>query len=112
LRRGEQKNCIGYHGPAACIVPLAAEGVHRDRDPARAALAAYLRYLAERPEDMTVRWLANVAAMTAGEYPDGVRPSLRLAANAFASAPFPRFRGVSTEAGAELMGHSGRGVRA
>ncbi len=110
MRRGEQKNCIGYHGPAACIVPIEAAGVHRDAGPAKAALAAYLRYLAERPDDVTVRWLANVAAMTAGTYPDSVPTPLRVGPGAFASAPFPRFRDIAMHAGLDIMDPSGGAI--
>ena len=110
LRKGEQKNCVGYHGPAACIVPLEAAGVHREPEAAAAALDAYKRYLAERPDDMTVRWLANVAAMTAGRYPDAVPEALRLDVKAFASAPFPRFRDVAMKAGLDVFDPSGGAI--
>jgi FG-GAP-like repeat/ASPIC and UnbV len=110
LRRGEQKNCIGFHGPAACIVPIEAPGVHRDAAPARAALETYLRYLRERPEDDTVRWLANVAAMTAGEFPEGIPPALRVGEKAFSSAPFPRFRDVAMSVGLHIMDPSGGAI--
>jgi hypothetical protein len=107
LRRGEQKNCVGMHGPAVCIVPIEAEGVHRDPAPARAALETYKRYLAERPEDPAVRWLASVAAMTAGEYPAAIPAPLRLRDKAFASAPFPRFRDVAMRVGLDVLDPSG-----
>ncbi len=111
LRRGEQKNCIGFHGPAACILPIEAAGVHRDAAPARAALAAYRLYLAERPEDLTVRWLASVAAMTAGRYPEGLPESLRAEPKSFAQAvKFPRFRDVSMDAGLHVMDPSGGAI--
>ena len=34
----------------------------------------FMAYLEKRPEDIGVRWLLNVAAMTLGEYPDKVPP--------------------------------------
>ncbi len=111
LRRGEQKNCIGFHGPAACILPIEEAGVHRDAAPAQAALAAYLRYLAERPDDLTVRWLANVAAMTAGQYPEALPPTLRADEKAFASAgEFPRFHDVAMHVGLDIMDPSGGAI--
>jgi hypothetical protein len=111
LRRGEQKNCIGFHGPAACILPIEEAGVHRDAAPAQAALAAYLRYLAERPDDLTVRWLANVAAMTAGQYPEALPPTLRADEKAFASAGgFPRFHDVAMHVGLDIMDPSGGAI--
>jgi hypothetical protein len=111
LRRGEQKNCIGFHGPAACILPIQGAGVHRDAAPAEAALSAYSRYLAERPEDLTVRWLANVAAMTAGQFPNGLPQPLRAKEGAFRSpGQFPRFPDVAMEIGLDIMDPSGGGI--
>ncbi|HEY7574767.1 MAG TPA: VCBS repeat-containing protein, partial [Thermoanaerobaculia bacterium] len=111
LRRGEQMNCIGYHGPAACILPIEAAGIHREASPAKAALSAYLRYLAERPEDMTVRWLATVAAMTAGRFPDGLPAALRPRPGAFApAAKFSRFRDEAMERGLHVMDPSGGAI--
>ncbi len=111
LRRGEQKNCIGFHGPAACILPIEGAGVHREPAPARAALSAYLKYLAERPDDLTVRWLANVAAMTAGQNPQGVPEALRVDPGAFAPSPsFSRFPDVATHVGLDIMDSSGGAI--
>ncbi|MGH9369775.1 MAG: FG-GAP repeat domain-containing protein, partial [Thermoanaerobaculia bacterium] len=111
LRRGEQKNCIGYHGPAACILPIEGAGVHRDAAPARAALEAYLRYLSERPEDLTARWLANVAAMTAGRYPQGIPEAWRVDPKALASpGHLPRFRDVAMSVGLQILDPSGGAV--
>ncbi|MGE5278847.1 MAG: FG-GAP-like repeat-containing protein, partial [Acidobacteriota bacterium] len=111
LRRGEQKNCIGYHGPAACILPIGEAGVHRDPAPAQAALDVYLRYLAERPDDLTVRWLANIAAMTAGRYPDGLPKGLRADPKTLAPAgPFPHFSDAAMKAGLDVMDPSGGAI--
>ena len=52
LRRGEQKNCIGYHGPAACIFPISESGIHRDKEAALAAMRIFSEYVPERPDDL------------------------------------------------------------
>jgi len=111
LRRGEQKNCVGFHGPAACLLPIEGAGIHRDPAPAQAALSVYLRYLAERPDDVTVRWLANLAAMTAGRYPDGVPAALRLEPGALESREaLPRFHDIAMHVGLEIMDSSGGAI--
>ena len=111
LRRGEQKNCVGYHGPASCILPIEAAGVHRDPEPAGAALEAYLRYLERKPDDLAARWLANVAAMTAGRFPDAVPERFRVAAGALASSePFPRFHDVAMHVGLDVRTPSGGAI--
>jgi hypothetical protein len=111
LREGEQRNCVGYHGPAACILPIEGAGVHREAGPALAALAAYGKYLDERPDDLTVRWLANVAAMTAGRFPDGIPEPLRPAPSSLASpVRFPRFPDVAMRAGLDVTDPSGGAI--
>jgi hypothetical protein len=72
LRRGEIENCVACLGPSSCILPIAPEAVHQRTDGSREAIRWFTAYLQERPEDLGVRWLLNIAYMTLGEYPDGV----------------------------------------
>jgi hypothetical protein len=48
--------------------------------------------------------------MTAGRYPEGVPEALRVDPGAFASAPFPRFRDVATQAGLDVFDPSGGAI--
>ena len=70
LRRGELDNCVACVGPSSCIFPIAPEARHQFPSGSRAAIGHFQAYLKQRPEDLGVRWLLNVAAMTLGEYPD------------------------------------------
>ena len=72
LRLGEQQNCIDDHNLASCLLPIAAEGVHKLQDGSRAAIAYYRAILKKTPYDLTSRWLLNIAYMTVGEYPHQV----------------------------------------
>ena len=72
LRRGELENCVACVGPSSCIFPIAPEAVHQFPSGSRAAIEHFQAYLKQRPEDLGVRWLLNVAYMTLGEYPAGV----------------------------------------
>ena len=72
LRLGEQTNCQQGHTSASRIVPNAPEGRHHDPAGSRRAAGAYTRILEEYPDDLTARWLLNVASMTLGEHPVGV----------------------------------------
>ena len=111
LRRGEQKNCIGYHGPAACILPIGEAGIHRDKEPALAAMRIFSEYLGEKPDDLVVRWLLNVAAMTAGQYPEGVPEARRADPKAFVSPEdIGRFRDVAMAVGLDIMDSSGGAI--
>ncbi len=86
LRRGEIENCVACCNESSCIFPLAASAVHRRPSGSREAIEHFTRYLRQRPEDLGVRWLLNVAYMTLGEYPQRVPPEFLL--------PLGRFAGI------------------
>jgi ASPIC and UnbV/FG-GAP-like repeat len=69
LRRGETENCVACCIGASCIFPLAPEAVHQSPSGSREAIGRFTTYLKQRPEDLGVQWLLNVAYMTLGDYP-------------------------------------------
>jgi Tetratricopeptide repeat len=75
LRHGEVENCVACRNEESCIFPLAAGAFHQKTSGSREAMARFTTYLRKRPEDIGVRWLLNIAAMTLGEYPAGVPDS-------------------------------------
>jgi hypothetical protein len=86
LRRGEIENCVACCNESSCIFPLAASAIHRRTAGSREAIEHLTRYLRQRPEDLGVRWLLNVAYMTLGEYPGRVPPEFLLPLGRFAEA--------------------------
>jgi hypothetical protein len=105
LRRGEVENCVACVGPSSCIFPIAPEARHQFPDGSRSAMGHFLDYLKERPEDLGVRWLLNVAAMTVGDYPDGVPSEYRLGLEGKPSeAPMGRFINIAAEVGLSTRG--------
>jgi hypothetical protein len=86
LRRGEVENCVACCNESSCIFPLAATAVHRRVAGSREAIEHFRRYLGQRPEDLGVQWLLNVAYMTLGEYPEGVPGEFLLPLGRFAAA--------------------------
>ena len=72
LRRGETENCVACCNGSSCIFPLVPEAVHQSPSGSREAIRRFTTYLEQRPEDLGVQWLLNVAYMTLGEYPAGV----------------------------------------
>jgi hypothetical protein len=72
MRRGETENCIACCNGSSCIFPLAPAAVHLRPSGSREAIRLFTAYLQERPEDLGVQWLLNVAHMTLGTYPDAV----------------------------------------
>jgi len=104
MRKGETDNCVAHHTAKSCLLPIQAEGVHVDQAGSRAAMG-YLRESLKRsdpagPVHLCSRWLLNVAAMTVGEYPQGLSAEERIDPSVFASeAEFPRFPDVAPELG-------------
>ena len=75
LRLAERNNCVAGHTADACILPLQASGIHKDKSPSRKAIETFETFLKESPEDPNyydVVWLLNIAYMTVGEYPGKV----------------------------------------
>lgn len=111
LRRGEQENCIDHHTGDACLFPIEEGGIHRFQDSSRAAMEELAVLLREAPDDLTHRWLYNVAAMTVGEYPDAVPEQWLIPADAFASDyDIGRFEDRAAEAGLATVGLAGGSV--
>jgi hypothetical protein len=111
LRLGEQTNCVGYHGPASCLLPIRGAGIHQDKTGALAAMKNFTEYLSEKPDDVLVRWLLNLAAMTAGQFPDGVPAAFRIDPKVFTSAyDIKRFPDVAMKVGLEIMDSSGGAI--
>lgn len=107
LRRGEVENCVACVGPSSCLFPIAAEAVHLRPEGSRAAVRDFTAYLAERPDDLGVRWLLNIASMTLGEYPDKVPPDYRIALDRFRSSHDPgRFTNVALRVGLDTRGQN------
>jgi hypothetical protein len=85
LRRAETENCVESCCEGSCIFPLRLEAVHRKPEGARQAVRFFTEYLRQRPKEMGVRWLLNLAYMTLGEYPDGVPAEELIPTSAFRS---------------------------
>jgi hypothetical protein len=105
LRRGEIENCVACVGPTSCIFPIAADARHKQTSGSREAMGHFAAYLRQRPEDVGVRWLLTIAAMTLGEYPDGIPAGLRLPTDLFASTlDIGRFPNIAPSVGLDTRG--------
>lgn len=108
LRLGEQENCIARHSIDSCLLPIRGSGVHEVSRGARAAVATYLTLLERTPTNLNARWLLNIAAMSAGMYPDGVPTQWRIPLEVFRSDfELPRFFDVAPRVGLDVLGLSG-----
>jgi hypothetical protein len=107
LRRGELDNCVMHHNREMCLFPLSRAARHQSGDGARQAVA-YFSAPRARPENLEVRWLLNVAAMTVGSYPEGVPERFRIGPAAFASARTRVASGTWRARGPGAAGQRGR----
>jgi VCBS repeat protein/ASPIC/UnbV protein len=108
LRRGELDNCVMHHDREMCLFPLSKSAAHHTGDGARQAFDHFSRYLELDPDSLEVRWLLNIAAMTAGTYPEGVPDRFRIGPQAFASEEDPgRFWDVAAAAGFNRVDNAG-----
>ena len=100
LRLGEQENCLNNHSTDSCLIPIRGAGVYKSQQAPRAAIEIYSRLLEQTPDDLSFRWLLNLAYQTVGEYPAGVPETWRLPPQIFESDyEIPRFFDVAMKAG-------------
>ncbi|MDA8018653.1 MAG: CRTAC1 family protein [Thermoanaerobaculia bacterium] len=111
LRLGEQQNCLEQHSAEACLLPIRGGGVHRRQEASLEAMEILGDILRETPDDLTSRWLYNVAAMTVGRYPDGVADGWLVPPAAFESQhDISRFPDVASGVGLATVGLAGGSV--
>jgi tetratricopeptide (TPR) repeat protein len=108
LHRSEMENNV-YRDPGErCIFPMAP--AHKFAKPADSAKAIqyFLHYLKQKPDELEVKWLLNIANMTTGTYPSGVPPQYLLDPQLFQSAEnVGRFKDVAPAAGVNTFSMAG-----
>ncbi|HJW30782.1 MAG TPA: VCBS repeat-containing protein, partial [Saprospiraceae bacterium] len=108
LRLGEQENCFINHTGASCIIPIAKAGQHTKVEGSTMAIKLYEEILTQSPDDLTSKFLLNIAAMTLGEFPDGIPKSMRVPDGLFTSkVSFPQFPDIAPELGFTSRGLAG-----
>lgn len=108
LRKAEIDNCLDSGRRETCIFPVVPEGIAISQDAGRHAMRYLEMLLKRRPGNGTARWLLNIAAMTTGQYPDGVPAEFRVPFDRYdGTAPLARFENVASEVGVDTMSLSG-----
>jgi len=108
LRLGEQENCLANHNEDSCLFPLQPRAYHLLPRGSQGAISLFDAQLSAYPNDLTARWLLNLAHMTLGEYPDKVNPKYLIPSKAFASEyELPRFPDVSAGLGLDIYDLAG-----
>ncbi|MGD8815542.1 MAG: CRTAC1 family protein [Acidobacteriota bacterium] len=112
LREAMRVNCVERRQEAACVPGSGAVGVHEVQEPARKAIAHLEPVLATAPRNNplypAVRWLATIAYMAVGRWPDDVPTGFAAPAALIAGAgDFPRFNDVAAAAGINVLDTAG-----
>ena len=112
LRLGETENCCLRHSPESCILPIRGSALHVEREGSERAREQFARVrdIAEPGSQIALKalWLDNVAAMTLGEYPNGVAAEDRLPEHVMSPGfEFPRFENIAGALGLDLFDLAG-----
>ena len=108
LRQGEQENCIINHTSASCLFPIQPAGFHQQPQGSQQAIDRYTQMLEVNPDDLSARWLLNIAYMTLGQYPDQVPEAWLIPDSSFRSDyPAKRFPDRAASIGFDMRGLSG-----
>src|SRR6266536_735549 len=111
MRRGELENCVHNHNAETCIFPLSRAAQHGRAEGSTKAIEYFKKHLAQRPDNLEVRWLLNLAYMTLGKYPQAVPPAYLIPPSAFASKDWiGRFVDVAASLGLDPVGGAGGAI--
>ena len=108
LRAAEDANHL-EHQEDTCVRLLSEHsGSYKIRGWSRAAIREYQELLTESPDDLTSRWLLNIAYMTIGEYPARVPPAWLIPPEVFKSDyDIKRFKDVAPQLDLNIEGGAG-----
>ena len=108
LHKAQRDNGLFEAPGDRCLLPVRPAAALARQDDLTQAITYFSDYLAQRPDDLEVRWLLNIASMYAGRYPDRVPESLLIPPDAFESREMVgRFMDVAPAAGLNSIGAAG-----
>ena len=108
LHKAEMDNGA-YRAPGElCLIPARPGHAFSKTADSEKAIEHFLNYLRQKPDELEVRWLLNLAYMTLGKYPDEVPPQHLIPPTAFASTDeVGRFTDVAPQAGLNVFATAG-----
>jgi hypothetical protein len=90
-----------------CLIPPRSGSFAKTADTEK-AIEHFLHYLQQKPDELEVRWLLNLAYMNLGKYPDGVPARHLIPPAAFRSGDdVGRFTDVAPQAGLNVFASAG-----
>jgi tetratricopeptide (TPR) repeat protein len=108
LHKSEMENGV-YRTPGdRCLAPMRPTSAYRKTEDSQKAVEYFQKYLEQKPDELEVRWLLNLAYMTLGQYPDKVPAAYLIPPSAFESAEdVGQFHDVATQAGLDYFSTAG-----
>lgn len=108
MRLGEQKNCIANHTAESCILPIQQSAYYVIKDPTEKAISLWKEILNENPDDLSSRYLLNIAYMNLGEYPQNVPAAYVIDPKQFKSDyEIGKFPNIAANIGVDFVTKSG-----
>jgi len=108
LHKAGMDNGLQFAPGDRCLLPMKPEQALAQTADLEKAIGYFSTFLARRPDDLEVRWLFNLAHMSAGGYPDKVPASLLIPPATFESSEdVGRFLDVAPRAGLVSIGQAG-----
>jgi tetratricopeptide (TPR) repeat protein len=106
--KSEMENGLFHYPGDRSIFPMPPGTAYAKTADSQKAVQYFLKYLRQRPAELDVKWLLDLAYMTLGEYPNGVPKQFLIPPSAFASKEkVGRFVDVAPEAGIEPFSGGG-----
>ena len=108
LHKSEMENGV-YKSPGSrCLLPMHPHNRYSQPGDSQQAINYFLKYLAQKPDELEVRWLLNLAYMTIGKYPVAVPHKYLIPPSVFQSSEnLPRFHDVAPQAGLATVSMAG-----
>ena len=111
LRLAEVENLVPSARAKTCMFPMPGRVQPKQIANWEAAIRYFLKFLEQKPEDLEVRWLLNLAAMALGSYPDAVPKQYLIPLEPFESKEdVGRFVDVAPLVGADTFSTSGGAI--
>src|SRR5579859_2144829 len=104
LHKSEMENGVYRDPDDKCIFPPAPGRRYENVADSAKAVDHFLKYLAQKPDDLQTKWLLNLAYMTMVEYPPGVPQKYLISPDVFGSKEnIGRFVDVAASAGLNVV---------
>jgi tetratricopeptide (TPR) repeat protein len=108
LHKSEMDNDVYRKPGEKCLFPIRPGNAYKNTENSQKAVEYLLKYLENKPDELEVKWLLNLAYMTMGKYPSQVPQKYLIPLSAFESKEnVGRFLDVAPAAGLDSFSEAG-----